>query len=140
MISDNIVGIMFALKGRLGTIPNLQTFAAYPGKPSPDSAWPSLGSHVGREVTFGGAHFSTMVNITVVTGVWGGDMEQAQIRLYRYISPFGERSIRAAILEDETLGGIIHCMPQLGPWEEPGTLRIADIDYVGATLPIEILD
>lgn len=132
--------IMHALKDRLGTIPGLQTFDGFPGKITPDSAWPALGHEVGRELTFGNEHFANRVDIFVVTGVPGGDMLQAQRRLYPYLSPSGERSIRQAILEDETLGGLIHCIPAVGPWEEPGTLQIADIIYVGATLPLELQD
>lgn len=92
------------IAARLQTISGLRVFDYQPDNAYPPFAFPSLTNIEYHKAMAGGAQIYTYL-ITVVTG--RVDEKSGQDELDAYASYSGDRSVRAAIEADRTLGGVV---------------------------------
>lgn len=65
------------------------------------------------------------------------DLVQAHRLLRELLSVTGSKSIRAALMADTTLGGVVHGLEVLSP-VEVGEFSVEEMDWFGAIVPVEI--
>jgi hypothetical protein len=65
------------------------------------------------------------------------DMRQMQRDLRAYLSKSGAQSIRAALMADPTLGGVVQTLWVRSP-TQVGPLDVAEEDLFGAVIPVEV--
>lgn len=128
--------ITTALKSAMAAIDGLTAYAIEPGSPQFPCAWPFFRQPAADyDQTFDDA---MTWHLMVTVAVRASDPGHAQANLKPYLSPVGDKSIKAAIEDDVTLGlpGVsanVLRVDQIGP------LQIAGATAWGATIPVDIL-
>jgi hypothetical protein len=105
--------ISAGLRSRLQTITDLRVFDVWPSAPQFPMAWvkPSSGSY--HENFGGGAQTRHRLELHLGVTLAQG-LERAQRDLEQYLAVSGPRSVKAAIEEDGTLGGVADATFVLG--------------------------
>jgi hypothetical protein len=76
-------------------------------------------------------------DLYVLVGVQ--DLPSAQEQLDQYVQGVGDKSIRQAIFNDNTLGGVVEDCMVMTMSGYGGTYPIAGITHIGATLKLKVL-
>jgi hypothetical protein len=131
-ISQVRAGLEFRLKG----ISGLQVYAVWPDSLMTPAAIvrPMSGQYHQAMGTPGFSELS--LEITFLAAASQKGLENGQRLLDDYLDDTGPKSIKAAIEGDTTLGGIIQSLIVTG-WTDYGSLAVAEIDYLGATLHLQ---
>jgi hypothetical protein len=126
------------LRARLATIDGLAVFDT-PVDATPPMAviWPPT---VNYHETFGAntdrLHRST-IDIWILTAPAGAYTDVAVRALWDYADPVGERSIKAALDADPTLGGVAETS-HVAEFRPAGVEEVNGIGYVGGVFSIEV--
>jgi len=137
-VTATVDEIQAGIKGRLETIDGLHAYATEPEKPNPPQAYPRLVDWTyDQEFAFGGEvsmlyHFDVWVLVPLVP-----DFNRAQTMLNPYLSASGTRSVKLAIEEDVTLGGIVESCRLTGGGAY-GKAEIGSIPVLGASMRLEV--
>lgn len=134
--------ITTALKATLGDdgagggITKLTAYAIEPPSPKFPCVWPFFRTPAADyDQTFDGA---MTWHLTLTIAVQAVDIAHAQTNLKPYLSPIGDKSIKAAIEDDVTLGlpGVyanVLRVDQIGP------LQVAGATAWAATIPVDVM-
>lgn len=130
--------IQAGIKQRLDTIVGLNAYATEPEKLNPPQAYPRL-----VDWTYDNAfEFSGDTSMLYHFDIWVlvpmPDFNRAQTMLNPYLSPSGTRSVKAAIEEDKTLGGIVDSCRLTGGGAY-GKATIGEATLLGASMRLEIM-
>jgi len=125
-MAATVAQVMTALKTQLATISGLRTVDYIPDQINPPMAVPALTQVTYHNAQQGGAPQHSIV-VTVIVG--RASERTAQNALYEFLSYSGNKSIRAAIEADRTLGGVVQTtVVQSGSDIRP--ITVADATYL----------
>lgn len=124
----SIVALREALRVRLDTIDGLRTYAVMPAKPEPPAASVAL-----RSAEF---DLDWEGNCKYLFDIWiyvnPADLDRAQSKLDAYLDTSGAQSVKAALEDDQSLGGIADWVKVTG-WTQGPTMEAV---YGGQVLAI----
>lgn len=130
--------IQAGIKARLDTIQGLRGYATEPESPNLPLAYPRLVDWA-YDDQFGelGGDTATVYHFDIWVLVPIPDHNRAQTMLNPYISPRGTRSIKAAIEEDCSLGGIVDSVRLTGGGVY-GPTDIGALKAMAASMRLEV--
>lgn len=130
--------IQAGIKARLDTIQGLHGYATEPEQPNLPLAYPRLvdWTYDDQFEGFGGGsatvyHFDIWVLVPIPS------FNRAQTMLNPYLSPRGTRSIKAAIEEDCSLGGVVGSVRVTGGGSY-GQAKIGEVSVLAASVRCEV--
>lgn len=138
MTVPTIDQIQAGIKRRLETIEGLRPYATEPDKPNFPLAYPRLVDWTYDEMfemagdVFMLYHFDIWVLVSLEAG-----LNRAQTALNPYLSPAGTKSLKAAIEEDVTLGGVTQSA-RVTSGGAYGQADIAGIKALAASVRLEV--
>lgn len=131
-----IAAIMLAIEDRLKTINGLRTSDYVPDQLNPPVAIVGVPPISNYHATMGRGRFTLEPTITVI--VSGALDRIGQRALADYADPTGERSIRAAIEGDKTLGGLVDdCI--VVSFRPLGQEAVGAINYIGGEFTLRVV-
>lgn len=135
-MAATIAEIMGGLKTRLATISGLQAYDYAPDDPVPPCAFPLVPPVPSYRETFGRARYVLTFRVIVLTGA---QLDRpGQMRLADFASQTGSSSIRAAIEDDRTLGGIAEeCV--VDSFSPDGLDEVGLVGYYGGTFMVRVV-
>lgn len=137
-MSATVDEIQSGIKARLETIEGLHAYATEPEKPNPPQAYPRLVDWTyDQEFEFGG-DVSVLYHFDVWVLVAMPDFNRAQTMINPYLSPSGSRSVKLAIEQDVTLGGIVDGCRLTGGGAY-GKAEIGAIPVLAASMRLEVM-
>ncbi len=131
----NVHDVRVALAAAVQSIDGMRSSAFIPTKIVPPMAVVSVGSGTYDDDTGGGMTLSLGLLVLVSRS----DDRSAQARLDDYISPTGDRSIKAAVESDLTLDGTVDSVAVVG-WGDPAEFEVGGTSYVGVEFDVEAID
>lgn len=127
-------GIRGGLETRLQTISGLHVYKYWPAQIITPAAVVALGDGSNRYTTFSG---NGMHRFDITVAVQFVDEDRAQTALDTYMDHSGTNSIIAALEGSATLSG--NCEYFLvGEWNVLGVAEYGGVEYLMATLPVEV--
>ena len=132
---STITEIRAGLKTRLENISGLHVYSRWPNTLVIPAVIIKRASGGQPHTTFA-SNGSFRFEIKVGVSLAGGG-ERAQDAIDGYIDHSGANSVKAAIEGDETLGGKAEYL-LLGEWTEEQSIVHEGVEYLAATLPIEV--
>ena len=128
-----LANVRAGLLTRLQTITGVRAYSKWPDQiVTPAAMVRRMGSMPYTTFSGNGAH-----RFEIVAAVQLTDLERAQAALDLYTDLSGDDSIVAALEGDETLDGNAEYI-LLGDWSEDESVMIGTIEYLTATLPVEV--
>ncbi len=127
--------IQNGLEDRLKTIPGLRTAAYYVDAPNPPQA--VVGDpRIAYDLTMGRGADTYQFTITLV--VQRGTDRTGNAALAAYCASAGTQSIKAAIEDDDTLGGVAMTavVTSMGDW---GVIEIEQVPYLGCQFQVQVI-
>lgn len=137
-MSATVDEIQAAIKARLDTIQGLHAYATEPETLNPPQAYPRLVDWTYDSVFEFGGEISVLYHFDIWVLVPMPDFNRAQTMLNPYISPSGTRSVKAAIEEDVSLGGIVDSCRLTGGGAY-GKVTIGSVDLLGTSMRLEVI-
>jgi hypothetical protein len=136
-VTATVDEIQSGIKARLATIDGLNAYATEPEKPNPPQAYPRLVDWTYDDTLEFGGEVSMVYHFDVWVLVPLPDFNRAQTMLNPYLSPTGARSVKLAIEEDISLGGIVDSCRLTGGGSY-GRAEIAAIPVLAASMRLEV--
>lgn len=133
-MAASVGDIRVAIKAALSTISGLHAQATEPAAPSLPAAWPAPVSWSYDEDFSASTTYQFKVWIAVGLGA---DINRGQTALDPYLSPTGSKSVKAALLADVSLGGVVNSVRVIGG-DSYRTEQIANTDALVAGLNVEV--
>lgn len=134
----SLAGVKAGLKARFAAyLPDgVRCYAEEPASP----ATPAVIVYGPIEGTRYDTDFDGVVlwNFAVIVLVPPADLTRAQDAMNAYLSPTGARSLRAALREDESLGGVAHYARVIGVEEPPRLVDDAGVKHLRACVRVEV--
>ena len=131
----NVHDVRAALAEAVRSIDGMRSSAFVPTKVVPPMAVVSVGSGTYDDDTSGGMTLALGLLVLVSRS----DDRTAQAKLDDYITPSGDRSVKAAIEADLTLGGTVDSVAVVG-WGDPAEFEVGGTSYVGVEFDVEAVD
>lgn len=136
-MTGSITQIRNGLAMSLKAIPGLRVEAVWPDTLNTPAALvrPMNGRF---HEAMGSPGFSYLTfEIVILAAATAKGLKNGQELLDPYLEPSGPKSLKAAIERDITLGGVVTTLIVLG-WQNYGSLAVADIEYLGAQLSVDV--
>jgi hypothetical protein len=133
-MASSIQEIMTALETRLDTISGLKTWDFATDNPVFPAAFPLLPEFTYRDTMKRGTY---TIRFRVALLVGAGISRAGQRTLAAYASQTGDKSVRAAIEADKTLGGLVEdCFVE--SFDPTGLQQVGFSDYYGGTFTVPV--
>lgn len=136
-MSATIDEIQAGIKARLDTIQGLHGYATEPESANLPLAFPRLVDWTYDDQLTMGADSTMVYHFDVWVLVRIPDLNRSQTMLNPYISPSGRNSVKLAIEEDVSLGGIVDSCRVTGGGSY-GTTEIATVKALAASVRLEV--
>ncbi|WP_427422662.1 hypothetical protein [Lysinibacillus fusiformis] len=130
----SLTAVRDGLKARIETITGVTGYARAVGEVNVPAVVVTPGQIVFDDAMQRG---SDLLTFTLVLLVTLGDSDLAQQQLDEYLAGSGDRSIKAAVEGDQTLGGVADWTDVKGV-QAYGLIEYAGRQYVGARFPVEV--
>jgi hypothetical protein len=128
--------IMVALETTLDTIDGLRASAWVPGQINPPQAIVGAPPISNYNTAQGGSGIEIPMTVTVLTSAVYD--RTGQMKLAGYASPTGDQSIRAAVMADRTLSGVVHdCL--VDSFRPLGLEEVAFHQYFGGLFQLRVM-
>jgi hypothetical protein len=126
--------VMTGIKDRLATISGLRAYASQPPQVNPPLAFPIINSISYHKAMAGGL---VLYDLSVILIVGRYDDNRSHDLLDDFISYSGEKSLRAAIEADQTLGGVAQTTIVAQTYNIM-SLNVADADFLQVSTSVQV--
>lgn len=135
-MAPTIRAVIAAVEDRLQTIAGLNTYVHTPDQVAVPAAFVGIPPIPQYHQTMGMGRFRLDLTVTVLTS--SGWSREGQLALADYVDPRGDKSIRAAIEGDRTLGGVVDdCI--VVSFDPAGLVVLGPVEYVGGVFTLQTI-
>ena len=133
-MSSSVSKVRKGIEEALGSIPGMRCYATVPDKIVTPAAIvvPESGTYT---ATYNRGSDDMSFSIQLVACRVA--TRQGQEQLDSFLDGAGDNSVIAALMEDETLGGVAHFVNVVG-WAEYGVYDMAGEQFYGVTISVEV--